>query len=130
MLAHVELFARGRVLTLPAGIGMAPPLVRHGAYVRGARCSYALRTTAPTGVIEVAVGHTWTIGHLFRLWGQPLSRTRLAGFRAGAGPGVRAWIGGRRWRGDVRRIPLARHAQVVIEIGPYVPPHSRFTFPS
>ncbi len=129
VLAHVELFARGRVLLLPAGIGMAPPLARDGAYVRRGRCSYSLRTTAPTGVVEVAVGRPRTIGHLFRLWGQPLARARLAGFRDATGRGVRAWVAGRRWRGDVRRIPLAPHAQIVVEIGPYVPPHRSFRFP-
>src|SRR5438046_2534422 len=41
---HLELFANRRVVIVPAGIGMAPPLVRDGAYVRGGRCSYALRT--------------------------------------------------------------------------------------
>ena len=38
-LAHVELFARRRVLLLPQGIGMSR------------RCTYAVRTTSPTGVV-------------------------------------------------------------------------------
>jgi hypothetical protein len=38
-------------------------------------------------------------------------------------------VGGRRWLGDVRAIPLKRHAQIVLEIGGYVPPHARFLFP-
>ena len=42
--AHVELFANRRVLLLPAGIGMTPPLVRDGALVARARCSYDVRT--------------------------------------------------------------------------------------
>jgi hypothetical protein len=42
---------------------------------------------------------------------------------------VRAYVGGERWRGDVRAIPLTRHAQIVLELGAYIPPHPRFLFP-
>jgi hypothetical protein len=41
---------------------------------------------------------------------------------------VLAFVGGKRWRGDVRAIPLTRHAQVVLELGGYVPPHPRYLF--
>jgi hypothetical protein len=123
-LAHVELFARKLVLVLPAGIGIAPPLVRSGAYVSGGRCSYGIRTSAPTGVVEFVPSDHATVGDLFAIWGQPLSAERLAGFRGD----VRAWIGGKRWRGDVRAIPLARHSEIVIELGGYVPPHTFFLF--
>jgi hypothetical protein len=121
---HIELFANRRVLLIPAGVGMAPPLAREGAYVVRARCSYALRTTAPTGVVEVARGTNATVGDLFRLWGQPLTRSRLAGFRGR----VRAYVTGSPWRGDVRAIPLARHAQIVLEVGGYVRPHRFYLF--
>ena len=53
---HVELFANRRVVIVPAGIGIVPPLRRDGAYVLGGRCSYPLRTREPTGVVEVAGG--------------------------------------------------------------------------
>ena len=46
---HLELFAAGRVVIVPAGIGVAPPWRRDGAYVRSGRCSYAARTREPTG---------------------------------------------------------------------------------
>ena len=124
-LAHVELFANGRVLLLPAGIGMAPPLERNGAYVTGARCSYPVRTAQPTGVVEFVAGAGLTVGDLFRIWGQPLEPRRLAGFRGAVG----AWVGGRRWRGDPRAIPLRRHAEIVLEVGGYIPPHTFFLFP-
>jgi hypothetical protein len=122
--AHIELFANRRVLVVPAGVGMAPPLRREGAYVVGSRCSYALRTTMPTGVVEVTRGTNATVSDLFRLWGQPLTRSRLAGFRGR----VRAYVSGIPWRGDVRLIPLVRHAQIVLEVGGYVRPHRFFLF--
>jgi hypothetical protein len=121
---HLELFARRLVVIVPAGIGIAPPLLRRGAYVRSGRCSYPVRTREPTGVVEVAAGARLTLGRLFALWGQPLSRTRLAGFRGK----VSAFVGGRRRVGDPRYIPLTRHAEIVLEVGGYVPPHRRFLF--
>jgi hypothetical protein len=113
---HLELFVRRRVVIVPSRIGVA----------RSGRCSYALRTREPTGVIEVRRGTRATLGDLFRLWGQRLGPAQLAGFRTRAP--LLAFVGGRRWRGDPRSIPLSRHAQVVPELGGYVAPHPRYLF--
>jgi hypothetical protein len=123
--AHVELFARGRVVIVPAGIGIAPPHERDGAYVDGGRCHYPLRTREPTGVIEIEHGTRASLGDLFDLWGQPLRRRSLAGFSGD----VRAAVGGREWRGDPRAIPLAAHAQIVLQVGPRIEPHPSYRFP-
>ena len=122
---HVELFARGRVMLLPAGIGIAPPRLRSGAYVTGGRCRYPVWTDEPTGL--VAVSGAARLGDLAAVWGRPLGPRSLAGF-----PGaVRAHVDGRRWRGDPRAIPLRRHAQIVLETGrPYVTPHAHYRFPA
>jgi hypothetical protein len=114
---------------VPPGIGVAPPFRRDGAYVRGGRCSYPLRTRDPTGVFEIDPRLALTLGDLFAVWGQPLGPTRLAGFRAKRGERVRAWVGGRAWRGRLSAIPLRRHAQIVLEVGGFVPPHARYLFP-
>ena len=113
--AHVELFVNRRVVIVPAGIG------------RTGRCDYTLRTRTPIGVVEVARGTRATIGDLFRLWGQPLARHRLASFRSQRP--LRAYVAGRLVRGDVSRVPLTPKAQIVIELGAYVPPHRSFLFP-
>jgi hypothetical protein len=126
---HLELFANRRVMIVPAGIGIAPPLVRDGATVRSGRCSYPLRTRQPTGVFEVEAGRSLTLGDLFAVWGRPLSRSRLAGYRARPGDRIRAWVGGCPWKGSLRAIPLRRHAQIVLEGGGFVPPHATFLFP-
>jgi hypothetical protein len=123
--AHLELFAARRVVLVAPGIGVAPPRRRSGAYVRGGRCSYPVRTREPTGVIEVAHGTRATLGDLFDVWGQPLSRTRMAGFTGR----VRAYVGGRRVTADPRSIPLRPHAQIVLEVGGYVKPHRSYHFP-
>jgi hypothetical protein len=127
--AHLELFAARRVVLVAPGIGIAPPRTRDGAYVRGGRCSYPLRTREPTGVIEVeaeARGRPRTLGQLFAVWGQPLGPTRLAGFDGR----VRAYVNGRRWTRAAAAIPLRLHAQIVLEIGGYVRPHASYRFPS
>jgi len=113
--AHVELFVNRRVVIVPAGIG------------RTGRCDYTLRTRTPIGVVEVARGTRATIGDLFRLWGQPLGRHRLASFKSQ--PPLRVYVAGRLVRGDVSRVPLTPKAQIVLELGAYVPPHRSFLFP-
>jgi hypothetical protein len=122
--AHVELFAQRRVVIVPAGIGVAPPLVRSGAAVLRGKCTYPLRTLEPTGVVEFDPRLRPTLGDLFTVWGRQLSAQRLLSFRAR----VHAYVAGKRWHGDVRSIRLRRHAEIVLEVGPYVPPHTSFLF--
>jgi len=121
---HLELFANRRVVIVPAGIGIAPPVRRDGAYVVGGRCSYPIRTREPTGVFELHAGRSLTLGQLFAVWGRTLAPSGLLSFRGR----VSAFVAGRRWLGDPRRIPLPRHAQIVVEVGGYVPPHASFLF--
>ena len=128
--AHIELFAHNRVVIVPASIGVATPFTRAGAFVRPGGCTYPLRTLQPTGVVQVTAGRRLTLSDLFRVWGQPLSRTRLASFRTSARRPVRGYLGGRRWRGPLAAIPLRRHAQIVLELGRFIRPHRVFLFPA
>jgi hypothetical protein len=123
--AHVELYARRLVVPMPAGIGVAPPQRRSGAYVLGGACTYAVRTVEPTGVVVIDDGPAPSLAALFEVWGQPLSAQEMAGFR---GP-VSAFVGGRHWNGDVGAIRLSRHAEIVLEVGGGVPAHPSYTFP-
>jgi hypothetical protein len=101
-------------------------VARHGAYVVAGRCSYAVRTREPTGLLELdATQPALTLGELFDVWGQPLSRARLAGFHGA----VRAYLRGVRWRGDPRAIPLRRHAVIALVLGGPVAPHASYVFP-
>jgi hypothetical protein len=121
---HLELYGRGLVVPIPAGIGIAPPVVHSGAYVRSGACWYQLRTYEPTGVVVVATQGR-TLGTLFDVWGQPLSADRLGRFTGR----VSAFVRGRRWPGSPRAIPLTRHAEIVLETGRYVIPHPAYRFP-
>ena len=111
---HVELFARREVAIIPPRVGIA----RSG-------CSYPLRTTTPTGVVDVARAGRWTLGDLFRVWGQRLGMTRLLSF---SGP-VSVFVDGHRRLGDPRSLVLTRHAEIVLEVGGYLTPHASYLFP-
>jgi hypothetical protein len=126
---HLEIFARRRDLVIPAGVGVAPPRVRDGAYIKNGSCWYPVRTLEPTGLIELDEGTRMTLGEFFAVWGQPLSTTRVVEFSAPSGQSVSAFVNGRRWRGDPSAIPLSRHAAIVLEVGGYFPPTRRYVFP-
>ena len=125
---HLELFARGRVVIVPAGIGVALPIRRQGVYVLSGRCSYPVRTRQPTGVIELASTRL-TLGDFFAVWGRSLSAKRLLGFGAAPGEQVRAYVNGSRRPGNARSIPLRRHDEIVLELDGYIPPHASYRFP-
>jgi hypothetical protein len=127
---HIEVFASDRVLLLPAGIGVKPPRAVLDGRITSARCYGALVTLDPTGLVLVRPGASLTLGTLFRSWGQPLSRTRLTSFSAPAGTSVAVFVNGKRWPGVPTTVPLTRHAEVVLEIGPHVPPHPSYAFPA
>jgi hypothetical protein len=108
---HLELFARLRVVVIPPNVGVQQ------------RCRYPLRTLTPTGVIELDRPGL-TVGDFFAVWRMPLSHRRLLTFRGS----VTAFVGGERWKGDVRSIPLLDEAQIVLEVRGYIPPHRFYLF--
>jgi hypothetical protein len=125
---HVEVFASNRVVLIPAGIGTRPPLSFSSGRISSAGCYGELLTLEPTGWCW-SLGARLLLEDLFRSWGQPLSARRLASFTAPKADRVRVYVDGRRWRGAVARVPLRAHPEIVLEIGPYVPPHAAYTFP-
>lgn len=127
--AHVEVFAANRVVLLPAGIGTRPPRSVAAGRISSARCYGELVTLDPTGLVLVRPGTHPTVADLFRAWGEPLSTRRVASFSTPAGTQVAVFVDGRRWRDPPAGVPLSRHAEIVLEVGPHVPPHPAYTFP-
>ena len=119
---HLELFAHGRVVIVPTGIGIRDARLALGR-VTAASCRAPLWTLDPTGVVEAA-GRA-TLGDLFRVWGRRLGPRRLLSF----GGAVRLYRNGRRQRGDPRHLVLRDRDELVVEVGPYVRPHARYVFP-
>jgi hypothetical protein len=126
---HVEVFAANRVVIVAAGIGTRPPWKFSAGRIVGAGCYGDLVTIEPTGVVLVRPEVRLSLSDLFRAWGQPLSGRRLAGFWALADKSVAVFVDGQRWPGSPALVPLARHSEIVLEVGPYVPPHTSYTFP-
>jgi hypothetical protein len=100
---HLELFANGRVIIVPAQIGCW--------------------TRDPTGVVHFRPQST--LGAFFRAWRQRLAPARLLSF-SGV---VRVYRNGRRMFGDPRVVPLRDGDELVLEVGPYIPPHRSYLFP-
>jgi hypothetical protein len=121
-LVHLELFARRRAIVVPAGIGLRGAHYRFGQ-ASSAHCRAPLWTSDPTGVVHV--DRSATLGDLFRVWGEPLARSRLLSFRGT----VRLYRNGVLRHGDPRRFVLRAHDELVLEVGAFVPPHRSYRFP-
>jgi hypothetical protein len=126
---HVELFAANRVVIVAAGIGTRPPYSYSAGRISAAGCYGELVTLEPTGVVQVRPRARLRLADLFRAWGQPLSSRRIGSFTAPASKLVAVFVDGRRWRRSPGTVPLAPHSEIVLELPPYVPPHTSYTFP-
>jgi len=107
---HLQLFNRGRAVTVPAGVGIPS----------GAGCLYWLHTHASDGIIHIEspVVRTFTLGQFFDVWGTDLNRTAAAGVHALAGKPLSITVNGRPWNGNPRSIPLRDHEEIVIRNAP------------
>jgi hypothetical protein len=122
---HLDVFASGRRVQVPAGIGIDPQL----------QFVSPLHTHDTTGVLHVEspVPTTFTLGQFFEVWGVSLSEWQIGGLRVGAGRVLRAWVNGRPVTGDPAAVKLAAHQQIVIAYGTpaQMPerPRARYEFP-
>jgi hypothetical protein len=91
-----------------------------GPFYGAQQCYYWLHTHASDGVIHIEspTARIYTLGNFFNEWRQPLGPGRVAGERGR----VTAFLNGRRWTKDPRRIPLRPHAVIQLDVGsPIVP---------
>jgi hypothetical protein len=129
--SHLSIVADGHHVTVPEGIGIAPPRgvqqTSEGPFVVNGSCFYWLHTHARDGIIHIEspVQRTYTLGEFFDIWNQPLGRTRVATAR---GP-VTAFVDGHRFTGDPRAIALGNHRVVQLDVGRVVAP-AGFSFPA
>ncbi len=125
--AHIELFGANRVVLLAAGIGTRPPRRIRDGRLTQARCFGAIVTLDPTGIVYFRPGARLTVGELFAAWDQRLGARRIASFTGGR---VRVYVNGRRSASSPATVSLTQDAEIVLEVGPRVPPHSHFSFPA
>jgi hypothetical protein len=102
----VSIYRDGIRLAVPLSIGLLG-------------CTYELHTHDRSGVvhIEANVARDFTLGQFFAVWGQPISRTSVAGL---AGP-VRYYVIDKetltRYDGNPADIKLGAHKEIVIITG-------------
>lgn len=117
--AYVAVFVKGKPRKVPLGIGIGGPRqVTHsaaGEFVSGGSCFSYLHTHSSDGIIhiEAPVQTAFTLGQLFDVWGERLDRAHLGRTRGR----VIAYVQGKRFRGNPRRIILTRHTQVQLSVG-------------
>ncbi len=119
---RLAIYNAGTAIPIPQGVGVNDT----------AGCLFALHTHSPDGIVHVESPTTAqnTLGQFFDIWGQPLSRTRVASVAAVRAHSVRAYVNGRPYAGDPRSIPLMQHALITLEYGPpWVAPATRFAWP-
>ena len=106
---HLAIFDHGRAVMVPSDVGR--PLV--------GQCLYWIHTHTSDGIIhvEAPVVRTFTLGEFFDVWGEPLTRARVASAHAARGA-TRVYVNGAPYAGDPRKIELVQHADIVIEVGP------------
>jgi len=125
--SHVALIDHGKLIQIPRLIGFAA-----NPSLPGGGCLYWIHTHDTSGIIHVETpeiqapgGGRYTLGMVFDIWGQPLTRDGVAGFK---GP-VTAYVNGERWDGDLNAIPLMSHQEITVEVGTPVVPPPNYAFP-
>jgi hypothetical protein len=116
---HLVILDHGTEVAIPPNVGQVP----------AKRCLYWVHTHTPDGIIHIEApqDRSFTLGDFFKIWGQPLTRTTAASAHAAKGGLLRVWVNGKAFKGDPRKIVLAKHADIVIEAGPPFPKPPVFT---
>ena len=125
--SHVALFVNGTQRAIPMAIGIVDPVLADGRFAVRGTCFYWIHTHDATGIVHVEppTNVVLTLGQFFDIWGQPLSRTSIAGF-SGA---VTIHVDGARYDGDPRAIPLGAHTLVTLQVGAPVVQPPVYLFP-
>lgn len=130
--SHLAVYVNGVARIVPQGIGIAPPYQEEqsseGPFVVAGSCFYFLHTHTPDGVIHIEspTQRQYTLGNFFDEWRQPLSSTQVG---PAHGP-VTAYVGGVRFGGDPRTIPLGVHTLIQLDVGTPIVPPQPFSFPA
>jgi hypothetical protein len=121
---HLDVYVRGVHVPVPALVGI--DVVDEFLTV--------LHTHDPSGVvhIESASSKPYPLGAFFGVWGVRLSASCLGRYCNGPKARLRAYLGGRPWKGNPSSIVLRPHEEIVIAYGSRAqlpkPLPSRFAF--
>jgi hypothetical protein len=109
--AHIDIIYKGQPVTIPAQTGIL------------SSCFYWMHTHTDSGIIHIeaprdSASRQFTVGDFFQVWNQPLTSSQVTTIKLAKGDEVKAWVDGKPYTGDPRKIVLKSHTQVVIEVGP------------
>jgi hypothetical protein len=122
--AHLTILLNGNPVTVPGQIGITSD------------CIYWMHTHDNSGVLHIEApanqkDRTFTLGDFFAVWNQPLSATQVATINLSADQKLVAYVDGKPYTGDPKKIVLKSHTEVVLEITPpTVEPPPGFTWTS
>lgn len=114
--AHLSLFINGVQYAFPMGVGMYQPGAGKSGYIYHQTCLYFLHTHDRTGILhmESKTLTPFTLGTLFKLWGEPLSSTQIAQY---TGP-VSIYVNGTLDTTDpIASVPLNPGDDITLVIG-------------
>jgi len=122
---HVSIALNDALLTIPAHLGMV------GATPTFGGCFYQIHTHDGSGRlhIESPVPVSYMLGSLFKIWGQPLTTTNVAGI---SGLPIVVYVTDNGvttvYQGDPAAIELTSHREITIQIGTPVSAIPNFTW--
>jgi hypothetical protein len=105
---HLAIMQDGQLLAIPGQIGIP------------GTCNYEIHTHNPSGELHVETDSfkRFTLGQFFKIWGQPLSATGVAGL---SGQPVKFYVSDngdlREYVGDPAEIELTSHRAITIQVG-------------
>jgi hypothetical protein len=111
--AHLDVFAKGKRVEVPPGIGF---VVQNGR----ATALSELHTHDTSGIVHVesAQDEPYTLGQVFTEWGVALDAKHVGGLEADGTNVLRAYVNGRRFQGDPATIVLKPHQEIAVWYGP------------
>ena len=124
---HLDIFLKGAPVNLPANEGIS----------QANQCLYWIHTHDASGVIHVeaparAASRQFTLGDAFDVWGLKLDSQHVGTLQVPKDGSLVAFINGKPYTGNPRRIPLNSHDEIVLEITPGAPAQipTSYTFPA
>jgi hypothetical protein len=134
---HLDVFVDGRRVTVPAGIGQAEPVDRGpgpcppppesrtigdcapGRYFTAEVAAAQLQTHTSSGIIHLQSERpeVLTLGQVFDVWGVRFDAGCLGSHCAGGGTELRVHVGGKRFRGDPRKLVLRDQQVIAVVFG-------------
>ncbi|HEY0614980.1 MAG TPA: hypothetical protein VGC96_10085 [Candidatus Elarobacter sp.] len=106
---HLTILDHGKPVAIPDDVGR--PIV--------GQCFYWIHTHTPDGIIHIESPNfrTFTLRNFFDVWGQPLTKSDVAGAKLKKNESIAVWINGARYTGDPGAIQLVQHLDATIEVG-------------